>query len=208
MIKALLLVLEPAAAWEKVVRAQRSIGFIIAVFLLPLLTIGCAAEAYGLMRWGKARKFMALPKTYSLGEAVLYEVALFVAMFLIIVVAAQIIKMLGQTFHGRNTFSQAFTAVAYGLSPLFALRVLDAFTSIPWPVAWGIGIALSVATLYQGLPRVMLPDPPHAFGLYLMSAILLTLITGLLRYVTAEYLNGEFEGLEKSISRLAEKLPF
>lgn len=208
MIKALLLILEPAVAWEKVVRAQRSIGFIVLVFLLPLLILGGAAEAYGLTRWGKARKFMAHPKLYSLGEALLYEVALILVTFLIILIAANIIKMLGETFHGRHTFTQAFTAVAYGLSPLFAARVLDAFSTLPPVVAWGIGIALSVATLYQGLPRVMLPDPPHAFGLYLMSAILLIIITGLMRFVTAWYLGGKFESLEKFISELAAKLPF
>ena len=206
MIKALLLVLEPVAAWEKVVRAQRSIAFITFVFLLPLLTIGSAAEAYGLMRWGKAREFMPRPRTYNLWEAVLYEIAFVLAMYLIILIAAWIIKMLGETFHGRNTFTQTFTAVAYGLSPLFTLRVLDVFTTLHPVIAWGIGIALSVGTLYLGLPKMMLPDPPHAFGLYVMSSILLVVCTGLLRYLTKCYFEGKFEGLEKFISDVAGKL--
>ena len=37
---------------------------------------------------------------------------------------------------------------------------------------------LSIKILYHGVPRIMLPDPPDAFGLYLMSALLLTMVTG------------------------------
>ena len=38
----------------------------------------------------------------------------------------------------------------------------------------------------------MEPDPSHAFGLYLMSALLLVLVSGLVRFVTAAYLGGKF----------------
>ena len=77
----------------------------------------------------------------------------------------------------------------------------------PW-VAWAIGICLSVAVLYQGVPRIMEPDPPHAFGLFLMSALLLVLITGLVRFATAAYLQGKFPALQSLISDLAARLPF
>jgi hypothetical protein len=55
------------------------------------------------------------------------------------------------------------------------------------------------------LPRVMEPDPPHAFGLYLMSSLLLILITGLARFVTAWYLAGKLARLEGLISGVAAK---
>ncbi len=77
----------------------------------------------------------------------------------------------------------------------------------PW-VTWTIGIVLSIGVLYQGIPRMMEPDPPHAFGLYLMSAVLLCLITGLERFVTAWYLQGKFVKLDSVISNLAARLPF
>ena len=85
----------------------------------------------------------------------------------------------------------------YGLSPLFALRVLDGFTAIsPW-LTWPVGIILVFAVLYQGIPRVMMPDPPHAFGLYLMSSVLLFVLTGMTRFVTAWYLAGYFKPVER-----------
>jgi len=60
--------------------------------------------------------------------------------------------------------------------------------------------------LYQGVPRMMEPDPPHAFGLYLMSSLLLLFITGLARFVTAWYLQGKFLTVDAFVTSLAERL--
>jgi hypothetical protein len=91
---------------------------------------------------------------------------------------------------------------------MFLLRLLDAFPPVnPW-VSWSIGILLSVTVLYQGVPRVMQPDPPQAFGLFFMSALLLTISTGLVRLVTACYLGGSFKSLEAFVSNLAGRIPF
>ena len=81
--------------------------------------------------------------------------------------------------------------MAYGLSPLFLLRLLDAFPSVPPWVPWSIGILLSIGALYHGVPRMMEPDPAHAFGLFLMSSLVLLLVTGLVRFVTWWYLEGK-----------------
>ncbi len=202
MIKALLLIFEPVATWERIVQSQRRWLFVLTGFLLPLLFLTSLAEGFGLVQWGVVQKDMLRPKVFSLTEASVYLGAQALLSILIVIVAAWLIKSLGETFHGRHSFGQAFTAVAYGLSPLFAFRVLDAFPAIsPW-VAWGIGILLSTAVLYHGLPRVMLPDPPHAFGLYLMSVILLIIITGLARFVTAWYLAGRFKSVERMVVEL------
>jgi hypothetical protein len=78
---------------------------------------------------------------------------------------------------------------------MFLLRVLDAFPAVsPW-ISWMVGIILSVVTLYHGLPRVMLPDPPHAFGYYVSTAFLLFFLTGLIRFLTAWYLQGKYNQL-------------
>src|SRR5205814_2224813 len=86
-------------------------------------------------------------------------------------------------------------------------HLLDGLKDIsPW-VGWSIGIVLSIAVLYQGVPRMMEPDPSHAFGLYLIGSLLLLLTSGLARFVTAWYLHGKFIGLESFISNLASRLP-
>jgi hypothetical protein len=91
---------------------------------------------------------------------------------------------------------------------MFLLRLLDA-TPAPGPwVTWPIGILLSIGVVYHGLPPVMEPDPPNAFGLFFMSSLLLTMATGLERFVTAWYLAGRIQPASDFISRLAAHLPF
>ena len=208
MIKALLLIFEPIATWEGILLARRSVGFVLTTYVLPLLLITSAAEGYALVHWGKWQSDVSRFKTFSLGEAVLVEAAQILLSFGVVLVGAHLLKAIGQTFHGRNTYTQALTAVAYSMGPLFLLHLLDVFAGIsPW-VAWTIGICLTVAALYQGVPRSMEPDPPHAFGLFLMSALLLVLISGLVRFATAAYLQGKFPALQSLISNLAARLPF
>jgi hypothetical protein len=200
MIKVLLLIFEPAGTWDGIVRAQRSLSYLLFVFLLPLLVLGGLAEGAGLIYWGEPQGEFGQLKKFPLGEAAVYEVAQVLLSILVVFVGAKLIKSLGETFHGRNSFTQAFATVAYGLGPLFALRALDAFPAVnPW-IGWGIGILLSVGVLYQGLPRVMQPDPPHAFGLYVTSSFLLILTTGVARFVTAWYLEGRLTPVERIIS--------
>ena len=199
MIKAFLLVFEPTATWERIFRAQRSFSFVLWCFLMPLLLLVSLAEGIGLHRLGKWQHDAMRLKQFELGEAVLFEVVQVLLGFVVVLVAAWLFKSLGETFHGRHNLAQTFTVAAYGLSPWLVVRMLDAFPSvspwIPW-ITWAIGILLSVGVLYHGIPRVMMPDPPHAFGLYLMSSILLMALTALMRFVTAWYLQGRFKPVE------------
>ena len=216
MIKAFLLFFEPVQNWDKVARSQRSLAFIFVTYLLPMVILASAAEGFGLVHWGKYRagaEFQALrPTPFTTSEVVVYEIVQAVLYIVVVFIAARILKSFGETFHGRHTHTQSFKTIAYGLSPLFVLRLFDAFPSvcpwINWFATWGIGVVLCVVVLYQGLPRVMMPDPPHAFGLYLMNSLLVVLITGLVRFVTGGYLSGDFKPVERLVSAIAARLPF
>jgi uncharacterized membrane protein YecN with MAPEG domain len=86
--------------------------------------------------------------------------------------------------------------------------MLNAFSDItPW-VSWIIGILLTIGVMYHGVPRVMLPDPAHAFGLYMSASLLMLLSTGLLELVIAFFLSGKLEKLDRVISAIAARLPF
>ncbi len=208
MIKALLLIFEPIQSWDRIARAQRSLLFILSFYLIPMLALTAAAEGYGLVHWGKWQTGVVKLKQFPAAETAVYECGQVLISLLVVFIGARIVKSLGETFHGRHSFTQAFTVVAYGLSPLFLFRLMDAWSGVsPW-VSWGIGIMLSISVLYQGIPRVMLPDPSHALGLYLMSGLLLAMTTGLARFVTAWYLEGRFEAVEKVIHQLSTQLPF
>jgi uncharacterized membrane protein YecN with MAPEG domain len=208
MIKALLLIFEPAATWDGILRTRRGIVSILAVHLLPLLLLASACGAYGLIHWGKWQGDVRRLKTFSVSEAVLVEAVQFLLSLVVVFAGAKMVKSIGETFRGRHTYTQAFEAVAYSLSPLFLLQFFDAFTGVsPW-VTWAIGITLSITALYHGIPRMMEPDPAHAFGLYLTSALLLALVTALARYVPAEYLRGKFPVIQATVADLIGRLPF
>ena len=211
MLKALLLVLEPVTTWNKIFLARRGFAFILLLHLIPLLLVTSVCEGYGLVRWGKQRGQMqevSHLKPFTRGEAVLFESAQFLLSLVLVFAGAHMVKSIGETFHGRHTYTQAFAAVAYGLSPLFLLRLLDTFPSVnPW-VPWTIGILLSIGAMYHGLPRMLEPDPAHAFGLFLIGSLLLALVSGLLRFVTWWYLLGKLPQVETFVSDLAARLPF
>jgi hypothetical protein len=136
------------------------------------------------------------------------EVAQFLASLGVVFIGAKLLKSLGETFHGRHTYQQTISAVAYGLSPLFLVRMLDVFPRISLWASWSIGIILVVAVLYHGVPRMMEPDPSHAFGLYLISTLLLALVTALARFITWAFFEGKFPALQTFVSDLAAQLPF
>jgi len=206
MIRALLLIFAPAATWDRIWRARRGVFFILLTYVVPFVLVTCFAEGWGLHHWGRLREY-GPRKYYTRGEVIIFESIQFLLYLILVFIGARLIKAIGETFHGRHTFAQAFGTVAYGLGPLFLLRFLDALKDIsPW-VGWSIGILLSIGVLYQGVPRMMEPDPSHAFGLYFIGSLLLFLSSGLARFVTAWYLRGEFAGLENFVSNLASRLP-
>jgi hypothetical protein len=55
---------------------------------------------------------------------------------------------------------------------------------------------------------MMVTDPTHALGLYFMSSLVVIALTGAERFFTVWYLTGHFLPLAKSVSQLAERLPF
>ena len=132
-------------------------------------------------------------RKFTAAEVTLFEVAQLLLTLAVVFVCAHLVKILGETFHDRHSYTQAFTVVAYTLSPVFLFRLLDVFPMMnPW-VPWAIGIVLSIWIYYQGLPRVMKPDPSHAFELYMISLMILVATTGLVRLLTALCLRGRID---------------
>jgi hypothetical protein len=208
MIKALFLIFEPEAAWNRVALSRRGIGFTVGLYLLPMMLIVGAVEFFGLVKWGRWQSALGKINYFSVKEALIYETAELLLMGVVILAGAHFLKALGDTFHVRHTYANTLTVVIYGLSPVFLLRLLDVGPTVNLWLPWAIGIMLTTKVLYHGVPRIMLPDPPDAFGLYLMTALLLAMITALERFITAGCLGGTFKPVDNLISTLADKLPF
>lgn len=199
MIKAVLLVLEPLRTWDHIALAGRSVWRIFLTYVVPLLLLTSVIEAWGMMKWGDWRGDVMGPDPFKfqLPAAVGFQLVQWLVHLITLFLGARMVKNLGETFHGRHTYQQAFTAVAYGLGPFWSLRVMDAFPSVnPW-VSYTLGMILMVAVLYHGIPRCMMPDPPQAFGLYITASVLLALTAGLGRFLVWWLQLGRFQVLEE-----------
>jgi hypothetical protein len=173
------------------------------VHVLPLLLITSVAEGYGLMTWGKQHKNEAsLVKTYELGEVIAIELVQSVALLGMIFLGAFAAKSFAATFHNRSKFREAFTAVAYGASPLLLMRLGDLFPTLNVWVPWSIGIVLMVSVLYLGLPCLLRPDPPHAFGLYVMTSLTLVVVNAIMRLFIYFFHKGNFPKIEQMLNNL------
>ena len=208
MIKALFLIFEPEAAWNRIALSRRGTGFIVGLYLLPMMLIVGGVEFFGLVKWGRWQPALGHIKNFKVSEALIYESAEMLLMAIVILAGAHFVKALGDTFHVRHTYANTLTVVIYGLSPVFMLRLLDVFPNVNLWLPWALGIMLTTKVLYTGVPRIMLPDPPDAFGLYLMSALLLAMVTALERFISAGCLGGSFKPVSNFISDFAARLPF
>jgi hypothetical protein len=206
MIKVFFLIFEPAVAWEKIALAGRGFVFILATNLLPLLLLVTAVEGWGLKTWGKWQPPYQKFREFTPHEIIGFEAVQFVLVLAAVLVSALLILRVSQTFHQRQNYLQAFTVTVYGISPLLFVRLLDAAPTMNPVVTWLIGVILSIWILYQGLPRVLMPDPTHAFGLYISSALVIVLTTGLTRLITAMYLLGYIDFNHSWLSRKISQL--
>jgi hypothetical protein len=207
VIRAFFLIFKPTAAWERILQVQPGMVFLLVRYLLPMMLIAAGAEGFGMVHWGKPQTVIHRIQKFTIGETVLYEIARLLMMLLIVASCAVLIKMFAETFGKRHTLRQTLTLVIYALSPLFLFRLLDMMPEFnPW-ITWGIGIVLCTEVLYQGVPRLMEPDPPNAFGLYFMSSLVLVATTGLERFMTAWYLQGRMRPIKEIFDEILGHLP-
>jgi hypothetical protein len=183
MIKAFLLLVDSSRTWEKIKNDQHTVGRISASFILPLLLLTCAAEGAGLMRLGMehgtlTKRVVKVPDTLVLR----YEATHFGLSLLIAYLGALVLQKIGATFHRRHTYRECFTTLAYSLSPLFLLRILDGVPAMNTWVCYGIGIFLSLSLFYRGIPFVMRPDPSNALGLFIFCSFVLIFATALAHF--------------------------
>ncbi len=120
-----------------------------------------------------------------------YGISQFIASLAVIYAAAFVIKSAGQTFHNRTRYAPCVILVAYSLAPWFLLRLVDGYPLLsPW-LTFAVGLVLSLGALYHGIPRLLNPDPPQAFGIFVASGFVLAFLCGLARLATLMVLTGK-----------------
>ena len=181
-----MLIVDPAGTWEKIESGPKNVAHAFFLFLLPLMLLSGAAETWGLIRFGLERSTLGdLPARHIKIRPELafrYQAAQLTFGFLIVFGGALLYRKIGEGFHRRHSYAETFTTLAYSISPLFLLRTLDGLPALNTWVCWAIGITLSIAALYRGIPRIMKPDPSNALGLYLLCSMLLVAISGLAHF--------------------------
>ena len=178
-----MLIFDPAGAWEKIESGPKSAVRVFLFFLLPLMLLSAAAESWGLLHFGLERSPLAdLPARsirVSPQLALRYEATQLAFGLVIVFGGALLYRKIGEGFHRRHSYTETFITLAYSVSPLFIFRIFDAVPQINTWICWGVGITLSIAVLYRGIPRIMKPDPSNALGLYLVCSLLLIVVSGL-----------------------------
>jgi uncharacterized membrane protein YidH (DUF202 family) len=207
MIRAILLVFEPFLTWERIQRSSANAWSILLTNTLPLLIAGAVLEAYALVNWGEWQTMVNRTKLFPVGEAVVYVTAQALVMLFVILVSAWVIRALASTFRSVRSYSLALTTAAYGISPLLLVSMFNFVPILNLWAIWAVGILISVRALYHGLPRIMEPEPINAFGLFVSSALILVVTSGLARFLLWWYLRGNMKQVENWFSELAARLP-
>lgn len=181
MIKLVYLLFAPGQAWDSIATAQRN--FLLVLFLnpLPLMALGIGAEAYSLSHWGLLSSDIvrAKPMLLSLDVAQKYALIRLCGDVAVLFFAAQLLNWIGDSFHLRTNYNDAFRVVAYSLGPVFCIgHALDGVPYVNTWICWTVGILLAIYLLYHGIGMVMKPDQTKGFGLFLCTSLLLIILTG------------------------------
>ncbi len=184
-----MLVVSPFSTWEKISLDRDNFLRVLFLFFTPLVLACVAVEVAGLIYLQRPHdQPMALNITPRL--AYTYGICEAALTFLVVFLFAAVVRTIAKTFHRRNTFTQTFSVAAHSMGPFILVRMMDALPFMsPW-ATFGIAIVLSLSTLYHGIPPVLEPDPPSAFGTYFMSAVMLTMFAALAQLIGHLVLSG------------------
>ncbi len=180
----------PGAAWDRIALARKGYTFLLIVELLPLILLGALLEGRGLHLHGKYQPQLQLFHFFSTSDIVTFEVIQSLLFLATIWVSAFVVQKICQTFNNRAPFLPVFTAIAYGFCPLLLAHFLDYGATMNPVAGWLLGVGAAIWIFYQGVPRLMQPDPTHAFGVYISTIMVTVMTSGLVRLLTAMYLLG------------------
>lgn len=181
MIKLVYLLFAPGQAWDSIATAQRNFFLVLLLNPLPLMALGIGAEAYSLCHWGllSTDVIRAKPLLLSMDVAQKFALLRLGGDIITLFFAAQMLHWIGDSFHLRTNYNDAFRVIAYSLGPVFCIsHALDAIPYLNTWICWAVGILLAIYLLYHGIGMVMKPDQTKGFGLFLCTGLMLLILTG------------------------------
>ena len=189
MVRALLLIFDPANTWEKIETTKHSIARVFFLYLLPIMLFAFGLEGWLLMQFGVERGGV-VERIVRQPEVILrYELVQFTLGLTMCFVGAWFFKMTGEGFHRRHSYTECFATLGYSLGPYFLTRILDGWPALNSWIPWTLGVLLALSVLYRGVPRLMKPDPSSALGVYLLCSMLLIILLGLAHFIATRVLD-------------------
>jgi hypothetical protein len=199
MIRLLQLIFAPAAAWHKILEAQRGVILVLLLSPLPLMLIGAATEGFGLMKLGWLSGELARSKPILVPQAVAlrFEEIRLAGDLIVLFLGARMIQWIARSFEVPATFSAAFAVFGYSLGPiLFVGRALDGVPFLSGWLCWTIGAVLAVSILYNGVAIIFQPEPTKGFGLFVSAAVVLIILSGFVQFIAQMYMKNKLmEGI-------------
>lgn len=191
MIRTIQMLFTPFAVWEKINVRNEGVLRILGLEWLPLLAITAAVDGYALLCFG-LRAGLDNPRHYVLSEVIQYEMALVLGSLVALFLGAKLLQMISENFQLQAFFVRGFRVAAYGLAPFLLARCLNAIPAFNIWVGIGIGALGCIYVLYHGISMTFLPEPTKAFGMYLVSALVLVILSVLIQLVGLMVIQGRF----------------
>jgi uncharacterized membrane protein YecN with MAPEG domain len=102
-----------------------------------------------------------------------------------------ILKWASESFNVMASYTQCFVVMAYGFSPIFLVRILDGIPQLNTWVCWAAGAAVASSVLYHGVGMILRPEQTKGFGLYLMTIVILVLVSAVAHFAAVSVLRGK-----------------
>lgn len=191
MLRLLRLFFSTASEWEKMSLQPPHPVLVFLFSLVPLMAVTLGAEYLGLMRWGESHG--DLGALHLAQERVIKYVAFYAgASILVIFAGTVLLRNVATSFNLRGTFGSYFILMALGYAPVFLPRMLDAFPRVNTWICWTIGALMAMRFLYHGVAHWLKPEQTKGLGVFLVTLIYTTVLSGLVHFASIEVLHGRF----------------
>lgn len=178
MIKAIQLIFAGPTTWLSISQARWGVLKVLLVLVFPLLLSSSLVEGYALLHWGETRGEFHRVTMFSQDKILRYELGQIGLWLVLLFGGAKLVQWEAEGFRCLPGYAACFRTVAYGLSPLLLMRFLDAAPGLNTWFSWTLGVGLMVRVLYHGVGMSLEPEQCSGFGLFLMVAISLIILSG------------------------------
>jgi hypothetical protein len=190
MIRALQMIFSPEGVWPKIAEKNRHMIFVLFLSTLPLILGSLALEGYGLDRLGEPQDELSHA---HFTRQIIYKYlgAHLIGDLFFLFMGAYFLLSVARSFNANCTYSQTFTTLAIGASPIFLMHAPDGIPILYTWLCWGIGFGLTIRALYHGVAVNLKPEQTKGFGLYIISVFIVGFLSGLAHFISIQVLHGK-----------------